>query len=93
MEKAVSTKSNDDTAPVHPDGYQVGDRVNWLFRPRGGYGSAIPVAAVVERVGTSRVTIRVARRVFNGEWKIETKCVQTRFLSRRKTVCEQLGET
>lgn len=73
--------------------YQVGDRVNWLFRPRGGYGYAIPVAAVVERVGSSRVTIRVARRVFSGEWKIETKCVHPRFLSRRKTVCEQLGET
>lgn len=73
--------------------YQVGDRVNWLFRPRGGYGYAITVAAVVERVGSSHVTIRVARRVFGGEWKIETKCVQPRFLSRRKTACEQLGET
>lgn len=33
--------------------------VTWIHNPRGGYGFAVPVDAVVVRVGPKRVRIRV----------------------------------
>lgn len=33
--------------------------VRWIHNPRGGYGFAVPVDAVVVRVGPKRVRIRV----------------------------------
>jgi hypothetical protein len=36
-----------------------GMSVRWIHNPRGGYGFAVPVDAVVVRVGPKRVRIRV----------------------------------
>lgn len=41
--------------------FQVGDRVTWLYTPRGGYGYTYPVDGVVEKIGRTRVQIRVKR--------------------------------
>lgn len=44
----------------------IGDRVNWNFSPRGGYGYIIPVAGVVIKVGQKRLQIRVAQKTAEG---------------------------
>lgn len=36
-----------------------GMAVRWIHNPRGGYGFAVPVDAVIVRVGPKRVRIRV----------------------------------
>jgi hypothetical protein len=44
---------------------QPGDKMPWLYTPRGGYGYTIPVNAEVVKVSAKTVRVRV-RRV-NGE--------------------------
>jgi hypothetical protein len=36
---------------------KVGDRVNWLYEPRGGYGYVKTVAAVVTKIEPKKVQI------------------------------------
>jgi hypothetical protein len=45
---------------VKLDVLQPGMTVGWIHNPRGGYGFAVPVDAVIVRVGPRRVRIRVA---------------------------------
>lgn len=40
----------------------VGDRVRWIHRPRGGYGYEVMVPGVVVALHPKRVTIRVKLR-------------------------------
>jgi hypothetical protein len=44
---------------VKLDELSPGMLVRWIHNPRGGYGFAVPVDAVVVRVGPKRVRIRV----------------------------------
>lgn len=62
--------------------FNVGDRVNWRYEPRGGYGFSVPVAAVVVRVGPSRVRVRSARFVA-GQWVSVIRSVDPARLSVR----------
>lgn len=71
---------------------QPGDRVNWQYAPRGGYGYIVPVAAVVRGATASRAKIEVARKI-NGAWVRETKTVSRAKLTPRSVACEALGET
>lgn len=65
-----------------------GDRVNWLYSPRGGYGYVISVAAVVVKVGKSRVNIKIAQRI-DGIWVQRFKRVMVdKLTSRDKIVPE-----
>ena len=36
---------------------KVGDRVSWLYEPRGGYGYAMTVAGVVTKIAPKKVQI------------------------------------
>lgn len=68
-----------------------GDRVNWAYRPRGGYGYTISVAGVVVARTAKRATIEVARRV-DGAWRIERRSVSLGSLTLRTTPSPELGE-
>lgn len=70
---------------------QINDRVNWQYKPRGGYGYVIPVAAVVISLTEHKARIRVAQKV-TGEWKATERNVVQSSLSPRETVCPELGE-
>jgi tRNA(Ile2) C34 agmatinyltransferase TiaS len=64
----------------------VGDKVNWLYQPRGGYGYIIAVAGVVTKLAR-KVQIRVAKRD-GDDWKAETRWVQADRLTPRETLSE-----
>ncbi len=66
-----------------------GDKVNWLYAPRGGYGYTMNVAAVVVKIGPKRVQIRAARRV-NGVWVQQTRWVSKERLSSRAEVVPEV---
>lgn len=40
---------------------QPGDKLTWIYTPRGGYGFSYPVNAEVVKVNAKTVRIRVAR--------------------------------
>lgn len=42
--------------------FNPGDKVTWLYTPRGGYGYVIPVDGVVIKVNRSTVRIKVKNR-------------------------------
>jgi len=65
----------------------IGDKINWLYQPRGGYGYIIVVAGVVTKLAPRKVQIRVAKRD-GDDWHAETKWVQADRLTPR----EQLSE-
>lgn len=62
---------------------QVGSRVNWRYRPRGGYGWAIPVAGVVRALDGKTAQVDVARKVA-GQWRIERRRVRLASLVERR---------
>ncbi|MCB1966230.1 MAG: hypothetical protein KDI64_09370 [Candidatus Accumulibacter sp.] len=66
-----------------------GDKVNWLYEPRGGYGYTMNVAAVVVKIGPRRVQIRAARHV-NGVWVHQTRWVSKERLSSRAVVVPEV---
>lgn len=68
-----------------------GDRVNWRFTPRGGYGFSLQVAGILMKLTSKRATIKVARKVA-GEWQQEEKTVSVDKLTPRTTNCPELGE-
>ncbi|NHR04403.1 hypothetical protein HA052_04255 [Chromobacterium haemolyticum] len=68
-----------------------GDRVNWNYAPRGGYGYMIKVAGVVRKLTTKRAIIEVARKV-DGVWKKEQRSVSLAKLTLRTTPSPELGE-
>ena len=67
----------------------VGDKVNWLYQPRGGYGYIIAVAGIVTKVGPKKMQIRVAKRD-GADWLLQTKWVQPDRLMPRSAVSEAL---
>lgn len=70
---------------------QINDRVNWQYKPRGGYGYTIPVAAVVVALTAKTARIRVAQKI-DGVWKATERNVAQSSLSPRETICPELGE-
>lgn len=44
---------------------QPGDKMTWMYTPRGGYGFSYPVNAEVVKVNAKTVRVRVQRR--NGQ--------------------------
>ena len=68
-----------------------GTRVYWGYRPRGGHGREIPVAAVVVSVGCSTVLIECSQRILGKSKRVRRRVKQNR-LSLRKARCFQLGE-
>jgi hypothetical protein len=61
---------------------KVGDRVNWLYEPRGGHGYVMSVAAVVTKIAPKKVQIRVAKRV-DDKWVGVTRWVEPQRSTRR----------
>ena|SRR5271166_3914026 len=53
----------------------IGDKVNWLYQARGGYGYLMNVAAVVRKIGSNKVQIRATKRV-DDKWIAGTRWVQ-----------------
>lgn len=51
--------------------FQPGQRVTWMWTPRGGYGYTTPVRAEVIRATAKRVRIRVWRIVNGKEVPVE----------------------
>ena len=70
----------------------AGDRVIWDYKPRGGYGYAIPVAGIVAEVIGPRALVRVAKK-FNGGWTEQLKSVAVSRLRARTSTCPELGES
>lgn len=70
---------------------QKGDRVNWAYTPRGGYGFTTKVAGIVEAITAKRVRIMVARKV-DGRWVKESRSVMPEKLTPRQSSCVELGE-
>ncbi|MDH0342110.1 hypothetical protein [Chromobacterium haemolyticum] len=68
-----------------------GDRVNWSYTPRGGYGYTLKVAGVVRKLTTKRATIEVARKV-DGVWQKEQRSVSLEKLTPRTKPSPELGE-
>jgi hypothetical protein len=70
-----------------------GNRVNWRYEARGGYGYSQRVAAIVRKVGPKRITIEVAERdIVSGEWVRKLTSVKPENLSPRAALCAELGE-
>ena len=55
--------------------FAIGDRVNWQYESRGGWGYGQTVAAVVVGTTPNRIRIRVAEKV-GPEWRLVTKTVK-----------------
>ena len=73
--------------------WEIGNRVNWRYEARGGYGYLQRVAAIVRKVGAKRITIEVAERdVVSGKWVRKLTSVKPENLSPRETLCVELGE-
>lgn len=68
---------------------QIGDRVTWQFRPSGGYGYVVPVAAVVRSISGRTVVVDVARKV-GGRWQVETRRVRVASLTARSVIVPEL---
>lgn len=76
---------------IVPIYFSPGDRVNWSYSPRGGYGYTINVAGVVKKLTAKRATIEVARKV-NGIWQKEQRSVSVEKLTPRTNLSPELGE-
>jgi len=72
--------TNDNTPAIQT--HEVGARVNWMHSAVGGYGYAVPIEAVVLKLGAKRVQIRFAER-FAGTWHTETRWVSPKTLTPR----------
>src|SRR5271157_274527 len=63
-------------------GLKIGDEVNWLYEPRGGYGHTQQIAGVVAKLGRAKVQIRVAQRA-RDSWVAVERWVSAEKLSNR----------
>jgi hypothetical protein len=63
-------------------GLEIGDKVNWAYEPRGGYGYTQQIAGMVTRIGNEKVQIQVAKRNGNG-WVVTTRWVKRERLTQR----------
>src|ERR1700756_3105874 len=66
-------------------GLKIGDRVNWAYEPRGGYGYIQQIAGVVTRIGDEKLQIRVAKRQHDTDWVATTRWVKPEKLTRRQS--------
>jgi hypothetical protein len=67
---------------MEKDTLKTGDKVNWLYEGRGGYGYVRSIAGVVIRIAPKKVQIRVARR-HGDKWVGVSRWVEHERLSRR----------
>jgi hypothetical protein len=66
-----------------------GDKVNWRYESRGGYGYTQIVAAVVVKIGPKRIQVRSAQR--DGEaWRQVLRWVNPESLSPREKVVPEV---
>lgn len=68
---------------------KAGDKVNWIWNPRGGYGYRIPVAAVIESITSDHATIRLADKI-RGQWVPIRKFVSLANLTVRSSVVPEV---
>jgi len=71
-------------SPMPEHGFKAGDKINWSYEPRGGYGYTQGIAGVVNKLGREKVQIRVAKRD-NGSWVTAERWVVPEKVSRRVT--------
>jgi hypothetical protein len=91
MAQTVKEVSPAPTVRIEP--IAVGDRVNWLYVPRGGWGYAVSIAAVVERIGPVMVQVRIAvRHPLTRCWHTEFRWVPPAHLSLRTVRVPQVDE-
>src|SRR5208282_4071582 len=83
LEAIAAARTTNGTSPV-TNGFAVGDKVNWLYEARGGYGYTQQIAGVVTKLGREKVQIRVAKRERNG-WVAVERWVNAEKLSNRVT--------
>jgi conjugative relaxase-like TrwC/TraI family protein len=81
LEAIADAKTKNGNSPAN-HGFGVGDKVNWPYEPRGGYGYTQSVASVVTKLGREKVQIRVAKREPHG-WVTAERWVTAEKLSER----------
>lgn len=67
---------------MEKDSLKTADKVNWLYKDRGGYGYVRSIAGVVIRITPKKVQIRVARR-HGAKWVGVSRWVEHERLSQR----------
>lgn len=74
--------------------FAAGDKVNWHWTPRGGYGRTILVAATVVSSSEQRVRIKTAMRdKWTKAWKPVWRSVKPEHLTPRTSPSPELAET
>jgi len=81
-----------DEKNTSPAPLKVGDRVNWL-RSTGGWGFVTPVAAVVLKIGSKRVKVRVAVAQRGGTWQVTERWVDPSSLKPRVKHVPEVDES
>src|SRR5208282_4502879 len=66
LEAIADARKKNGSSPPN-GGVKVGDKINWSYEPRGGYGYTQQIAGVVTKLGRAKIQIRVAKRD-NGSW-------------------------
>src|SRR5271157_304125 len=66
LEAIADARKKNGSSPPN-GGVKVGDKINWSYEPRGGYGYTQQIAGVVTKLGREKIQIRVAKRD-NGSW-------------------------
>src|SRR5208283_4426034 len=66
LEAMADARKKNGSSPPN-GGVKVGDKINWSYEPRGGYGYTQQIAGVVTKLGREKIQIRVAKRD-NGSW-------------------------
>src|SRR5271165_2912716 len=66
LEAIADARRKNGSSPPN-GGVKVGDKINWSYEPRGGYGYTQQIAGVVTKLGREKIQIRVAKRD-NGSW-------------------------
>ncbi len=71
--------------------FKIGDKVNWIYTPKGSYGYSINIAAIVVEIGSKKIKIRVARQN-NGQWQQVFRWVEPKNLSARINVVPEVDD-
>lgn len=71
--------------------FKIGDKVNWIYTPKGGYGYSINIAAIVVEIGSKKIKIRVARQN-NGQWQQVFRWVEPKNLFARINVVPEVDD-
>jgi len=83
LEAIAHAKANNGNSTLN-HGFNVGDKVNWIYETRGGYGYTQKIAGVVTKLGREKVQIRMAKRA-RDTWGTSERWVSAQKLSNRVT--------